>query len=364
MLTEMETKLKNFAVKLIDEKKARIIVPVIEQSGYWFGGGNMVEDSEGNLYYSGRYRNTGDSRTGLDLGDRGSELAIFKSTDKGKTWTKAKSIKKQELKGGAQSIEGTALRFSKTSKKVELFISSEKSEIKYPEHLSDYLKPGTGVWTIDVIVADSIENLDPANVKELIRGDDSRFIHLKDPFLYQCYNGEEYLMFCTHPYNWTSSNTGYMQRRGDELNFEAPCFYFFEKGHTWDVAMTRGTCVIDMPQVGILKNKRISLFFYDGGECVRNFEEHERAHKRPRGYSCEELGGVAYIENGSLKHVERISKEFPLFVSPYGTGCSRYVDVLLTKDGMYATWQQSQENRSQPLVMNFLSNAEIEELLK
>ena len=88
MLTELETKLRDFAVKLIDEKKARIIVPVVEESGYWFGGGNMVEDSEGNLYYSGRYRNSGDSRTGLDLGDRGSELAIFKSTEKGKTWTK------------------------------------------------------------------------------------------------------------------------------------------------------------------------------------------------------------------------------------------------------------------------------------
>ena len=128
--------------------------------------------------------------------------------------------------------------------------------------------------------------------------------------------------------------------------------------------MTRGTCIVDMPQVGILRNKRISLFFYDGGECVRNFEEHERALKRPRGYSCEELGGAAYIENGSLNHVERISKEFPLFISPHGTGCSRYVDVLRTKDGMYATWQQSQDNKSQPLVMHFLSNEEIQELLK
>ncbi|KLI43867.1 sialidase family protein [Brachyspira hyodysenteriae] len=362
-MINLEKKLMEFSLRLIDEKKAKIIVPVTPETGYWFGGGNMIEDKEGNLYISGRYRNSGDSRTGLDLGDRGAELAIFKSSDKGNTWTKIKSILKKELPRGVLSIEGTALRFNKDNE-VELYISSEKSENKYPDHLKEYLKPGTGVWDIDVIVADKIENLSASNVKELIKGEDSRFIHLKDPFVYDSYNGEKYLMFCTHPYNWTSSNTGYMLRRGEKLNFEAPVFYFFEKGHTWDIAMTRGTCVVDMPQIGVLKNKRISLFFYDGGECVRNLDEHEKAVKRPRGYSCEELGGVAYIENGSFAHIERISKELPLFVSPYGTGCSRYVDVLRTKDGMYATWQQSQDNKSQPLVMNFLSNAEIEDILK
>ena len=94
-MNDLEKKLMEFSVKLIDEKKAKIIVPVVEETGYWFGGGNMVEDKEGNLYISGRYRNSGDSRTGLDLGDRGAELAIFKSSDKGKTWTKIKSILKR-----------------------------------------------------------------------------------------------------------------------------------------------------------------------------------------------------------------------------------------------------------------------------
>ena len=178
-MNDLEKKLMEFSVKLIDEKKAKIIVPVVEETGYWFGGGNMVEDKEGNLYISGRYRNSGDSRTGLDLGDRGAELAIFKSSDKGKTWTKIKSILKKELPRGVLSIEGTALRFNKDNE-VELYISSEKSENNYPPHLKEYLKPGTGVWDIDVIVADKIENLNASNVKELIKGEDSRFIHLKD----------------------------------------------------------------------------------------------------------------------------------------------------------------------------------------
>ena len=52
-----------------------------------------------------------------------------------------------------------------------------------------------------------------------------------------------------------------------------------------------------------------------------------------------------------------------MFISPTGTGCSRYVDVLETKDGFYATWQQSQDDLSQPLVMNFVSRDEALQIL-
>ena len=43
----LEKKLMEFSLKLIDENKAKIIVPVFAKEGYWFGGGNMVEDEEG-----------------------------------------------------------------------------------------------------------------------------------------------------------------------------------------------------------------------------------------------------------------------------------------------------------------------------
>lgn len=61
--------------------------------------------------------------------------------------------------------------------------------------------------------------------------------------------------------------------------------------------------------------------------------------------------------------MERLSRYFPLFVSPWGTGCSRYVDVLQTQEGFYATWQQGQADGSQPLVANFVSREEAERLL-
>ena len=83
MLNDLQrTVLTRFCQALIDQESARVIVPPMQpRSGFWFGGGNMVEDADGTFYLCGRYRNYGDSRTGLAAGERGLELAIFRSTD-------------------------------------------------------------------------------------------------------------------------------------------------------------------------------------------------------------------------------------------------------------------------------------------
>ena len=127
--------------------------------------------------------------------------------------------------------------------------------------------------------------------------------------------------------------------------------------------MTRGTSVLDVPSIGLFAETDVSLMFYDGGECVRNLDEHAQAVKRPRGYSCEELGGVGYFLNGDLEKIQRLSATEPMFVSPHGTGCSRYVDVLKTSDGFFATWQQAQADGSQPLVVNTVSMDEVATML-
>jgi hypothetical protein len=112
-----------------------------------------------------------------------------------------------------------------------------------------------------------------------------------------------------------------------------------------------------------LADRDIALIFYDGGECVRNLDEHQAAVKRPRGYSCEELGGIAFCSDGNLSQIERVSVIEPAFVSPHGSGCSRYVDVFC--DGLYyfVTWQQAQNDGSQPLMMNKVPIEEVESLL-
>ncbi|MAI31892.1 MAG: hypothetical protein CBE00_04265 [Planctomycetaceae bacterium TMED240] len=364
MNLDITARLKAVASRLIDQDQAQVIVPPQRPgTGHWFGGGNMVQDQEGTLWLTGRFRNQGDSRTGLGAGERGLELAIYRSDDNAQTFQQSLTLSKADLNVGTRevlSIEGAALRF--IDDRVELFVSTEKQGMGYPEELSSHLKPGTGVWTIDRLVANSMAQLSNAAVETVLETDDPRFLHIKDPFL-GSHEGADCLLFCTHPFCWTSSNTGYVLLDDRALSVQHANLTFFPRGFTWDVAMTRGTALVNLPRVGVLADQDVQLLFYDGGECVRDLDQHATAVKRPRGYSCEELGGVAYCQNGDLNTVQRLSVNHPMFVSPHGTGCSRYVDVLVTADHYIVTWQQSQDDFSQPLVMNMVPRAEIEALL-
>jgi hypothetical protein len=365
MKNTMEAKLLQFAQVLVDQNKAEIIVPAQENStGFWYGGGNMVSDSKGNLYVTGRYRNFGDSRTGTGLGLRGLELAIFKSEDKGKSFKKVKSFSKKDLALGEWdilSIEGTALNFVDDG--VELYISTEKLNRPFPEGYEDFHKPGTGSWTIELMSADSIENLSTKRYKTILENKDPRWFNMKDPFLYKNGSGDLVLGYCTHPFNWSSSNTGYVVRKKGSQDFSEQNNTFFPRGFCWDVGITRGTGFLRVPQTGDFANENLTLLFYDGGEAMRQYDSHEKAVARPRGYSCEELGGVAYIFDDKMENPQRLSVVLPSFVSPYSTGCSRYVDILETEEGYYTTWQQTQDNSSQPLVMNFLSREDANKIL-
>ena len=87
-----EEMLKYLLAKLIDQHQAQILVPSYQAaSGFWFGGGNLVQDQEGSIWLSGRYRNSGDARTGLEVGERGLECALFFSEDGGQSFKKMQS---------------------------------------------------------------------------------------------------------------------------------------------------------------------------------------------------------------------------------------------------------------------------------
>jgi len=364
--TALQDQLTRFALALIDQEQAHVIVsPQQPADGFWFGGGNMIEDADGTLLVVGRYRNAGDSRTGIAAGERGCELAVLASSDCGLFFEKVLQFSKSDLNVGEQcvlSIEGSSLY--QTEHGFELFVSTEKAGVSYPPGLEGYLKPGTGVWTIERLAATTLAGLRDVKPETVVASSDPRFVHVKDPFVYEKSNGDLVLLFCSHPYCWSSSNTGYAIRRAGEQAFDEPVFDFFPRGFTWDVAMTRGTCLLDIPPIGHWADQKLSLMFYDGGECVRNLDEHKTAIARPRGYSCEELGGVGYLEQNDLTGIERLSVDQPLFLSPHGTGCSRYVDVLVASDGLFASWQQAQADGSQPLVMNFLSTQQVQDLLQ
>ena len=361
-----EQALEALARTLVDQKQAKVAVPPLKNApGFWFGAGNMVEGPGEGFYLCGRYRNSGDSRTGLEAGARGAQLAVFRSRDRGGSFQKILSFSKSDLSyGGIEVLSIERCWLLPASSGVELFISTEKAGLPYPKGYEEYRKPGTGVWSIDRICASSIEKIDPSAIRPLLEGSDPRYCHLKDPVAYLDDQGNTVLMFSTHPFNWASSNTALAVRPAAAQMFGPIDYTFFPRGFTWDVAVSRICGVLRVPQIGIFKaDPPTYLYFYDGAEGMRDLEQHGEAVKRPRGYSCEELGGAAYCRADSFPHIERLSATLPFFVSPHGTGCSRYTTALQTEEGVYATWQQSQPERSQPLVMCFTSRERIENIL-
>jgi len=361
-----EKKLIELGRSVIDQEKAKILIPPLENAaGFWFGSGNMIEDGEGRIYLCGRYRNSGDSRTGVAAGARGAELAIFRSGDQAESFEKILSFSKKDLSyPGREVLSIERMWLHQVEGGIELYVSSEKKGLSYPLEIASYQKKGTGVWTIDIIRAPSVEQLDPSSIEPLIEGRDPRFYHFKDPMAYANENGDTVMIFSTHPFSWASSNSGMAVRRRGEDGFGEPDCTFFPRGFTWDVAISRICGLIKVPKIGSFSRlAQVYLFFYDGGESMRNYEEHVQAVKRPRGYSCEEIGGLAYTTEEEFPRIHRLSVNLPMFVSPYGTGCSRYMTALQTERGIYGIWEQSQPDLSQPLVMNFIRSEDVEALL-
>ena len=364
LTNKISEKLIHFANELINQDTAKIIIPGNKQEkGYWFGGGNMVSDELGNLWLIGRYRDAGDSRTGVRSGSRGLELSLFMSENKAASFQKMKSWFKTDLVNDQYkvlSIEGSAL--NKLSDKTwEIFFSIEKSRT-YPATLEEYQKPGTGIWSVGRIITSSLADFHNASVDEIILCNKHyQHLHVKDPVALGTKSND--ILFCTHPFTWASGSTGYA-RRNNSNKFDVVDWCIVEKGHSWDVATTRITSKLPLPRVGYFAElPPCSIYFFDGAECMNELSQNSSERHRPRGYSCEELSGIYFGFDEDFPSIQKISILQPLFISPWGTGCCRYIDALVTDDGIHASWQQSQKNLSQPLVHNFLSNIQIQDFL-
>jgi hypothetical protein len=359
-------RLLRLARALVDLPHGQVLVsPTRQAEGYWFGGGNAVRDTDGSLLLLGRYRDAGDSRTGLTAGPRGRELVLFRSQDDGRSFSRVASWSKADIGGASPvlSIEGAAL--SVTSAGAQVFLSTERQR-SYPKALRSFQKPGTGVWAIDRFEADTVASLDASHgIRRILTGDDPAYLHVKDPNLSAGLNPDErLLLFCTHPYNWSSSASSWarIDTAGDVISCGDD---FFPRGPVWDVAACRVTCRLPVPRIGAFADlPPLSLFFYDGAECLRPHDTHRHGVRRPRGHSCEELGGVAWGLDQDFPHgVRRLSVMGPCFVSPVGTGCNRYVSAMADDGGLFAIWQQSNRRRSQPLMGHRLSPRRVRNLL-
>jgi hypothetical protein len=363
----MRERIRALLEALIDQHAASVVVaPYRDAPGFWFGGGSLARDADGTIWLSGRYRNYGDSRLGLEVGERGLECALYRSQDGGHTFEQVVLWSKADLsRQGAEvlSIEGTAL-YRRPDGMWELYISSEKA-IGYPEPLRGYQKPGTGVWSIDRVIGPSPSALDLTTLTSaLVNESRPAYLHLKDPVVYGV-AGKTVMIFCSHPFCWSSTNSGFAVRPAGQEAFNVRRWEMVSRGPAWDVAATRITDRMSLPPVGVLADQGShSVYFYDGAECLRSHSENPLAATRPRGYSCEELGGAFLGRDEAFPEMDRLSPLRPLFVSPWGTGCSRYVGALVTEQGVLAVWQQGQADGSQPLVGHSLSMEEVEQILR
>ena len=353
---------------LMDQQNSQVIIPPKRsEDGYWFGGGKLVPDQEGTSWLSGRYRNAGDSRTGIEASVRGMECSIFRSGDKGGSFTKVQSWSKVDLSQPGKeviSIEGTAL-YQRQDGSWELFISLEIAT-PYPAEVAPFQKPGTGVWQIDRLKGTRPNTLELKSQRPAFDNPGiPQYLHIKDPAAFETSEGDTVLVFCSHPFSWASDNSGYALRKHGQERFEVQNWEMVTRGPAWDVAVTRITSRLPVPKVGLFANEDpCSIYFYDGAECMRSHPENKRGYQRSRGYSCEEIGAAMFGWDSDFPAMVRLSPLEPLFVSPWGSGSSRYADCLLTKDGILATWQQAQEDGSQPLVRHFLPMDDVEGILR
>ena len=314
-----EAKLLALLQALIDQEAACVLVEPYERaSGFWFGGGNMVKDRDSRFHLIGRYRNHGDSRTGVVAGTRGLELALFASDD-GSRFEKVASWSKEDLSyedNKVVSIEGAAVRMGADGA-CEVLVSSEK-EMAYPHEVADFQKPGTGVWTIDRFTGSSVDTLDVKTIRPALNASpEPGYLHVKDP-VYPGFkmNGLDTIIFCDHPFTWASMNTGYAVRRSAGEPYEVFDWELIRRGPAWDVAGTRITARMPVPAVGVFTDMPpCSVYFYDGLECYRQLDQNPRGVLRPRGFSCEEIGGACFGFDDQFPSMIRLSRNLPLFTS-------------------------------------------------
>ena len=366
----LERRLLELGRRLVDQHAARtLIAPLGNSFGFWFGGGNICLQDNGNILITGRFRNEGDARTGTGAGARGLECAVFSAESPSDDFQKVLSISKQDLSHTEEvvSIEGVSLIPDSNSNTGFEFIISTEKKSAYPKNLINFQKPGTGVWSIDLLKSESgLDSFKLDEMTTIARSEKGSTLHYKDPVAFTTNNGETNIIFCHHPFSWSSSNTCLLTRNKNQNSFELISENILERGNSWDVACSRVTEKLSVPKIGPFADlPDLSLYFYDGAECLRPLDQNAKAAKRPRGYSCEELGGLAWGWDSEFPKLNKLSIDFPLFISPHGTGCSRYASAVSLPDGsIFAAWQQSQENESQPLVGNHLPLAEVERILK
>lgn len=293
-------------IRLFDPNNGfSIATPPGKGSGYWAGASSILYDERDKkfyLYY--RLRRPRLVKDGKEIG-RGYECRIAESSD----GINFKDIWRAEKSYfGGISLEKASL-IKTLEGKFRLYIS--------------YVDPEDNKWRIDMIEAESIENLDPNKKIKIFTASDLQIEGIKDPEVIII--GGLYYMFVSYapsPKNVDSITKKRMHETADVYNtgITKSCtglaishsgisFKWIgdilsppETG--WDSYATRITSILYDPPV--------FYAFYDGSKDVsENYEE--------------KLGLAVSL---NLINFERISIDRPIITSPYSSKSIRYLNAV------------------------------------
>ena len=111
----------------------------------------------------------------------------------------------------------------------------------------------------------SVESLDISTIKTVISTQDANTLHIKDPVATRIKNDQTELIYCNHPFSWSSSNTGLALAVNNESSFTKISDSILPRGNSWDVACSRITEILPNPQIGsFINSPPLSFYFYDG----------------------------------------------------------------------------------------------------
>ncbi len=317
---------------LFDPQNGNTIVnPPGEGSGYWAGAPSVYFDAaKAKFYLSYRLRKPHPQR--------GSESRIAESID-GLKFTDIWSVRKEDLE--TSSMERSALMVIPNGE-YRLYIS--------------YVDPVNNKWRIDMMESNDPRHFDNSKRRAILTADGMQVEGVKDP-QFLVLDGKYYMFFsyAEKPSNGSAEQLSQWHATGDIFNTgkvksktglavsqDGISFKWLRDvlllGTSWDSHTARVTCVLPV--------KNGFAVFYDGAsDGERNYEEST---------------GIA--TSSDLVRYERISRERPLLVSPYGSGSLRYLSAVGAGTDYYFYYECSRPDGSHDLRMNTVKKENLEAL--
>ena len=279
------------------EEGTTVFAPSGKGKGYWVGAPSCLYD-EGKFYLACRLR---------DPERRGDKFFVAQSAD-GINLQKIWETDKEEWE--ANSLERGAL-LKTPAGRYHLYMSVEDKR--------------DGRWRIELLEEDSPSSFDVEKRRVIIHPDQVKKSWVKDPWI--MFHQGKYHMFL-HCLSQEGVKSTALLTSEDGINF-GWVREVLPRGEKWDSYCSRVTSVLQLPE--------IYLAFYDGARTIRENQE--------------EKTGLAKSED--LLNWERISKDKPIFTSPYGS--LRYVESLVLGNKLYLWYEYAHKCGSHELKMQKLN---------